>query len=138
MYRFSDRSIGHLNTCHEDLITLFTEVIKHRDCSVLCGYRDQVAQDAAFKSGMSKVEYPNSQHNVYRAMACDVVPYPIDWKDLNRFNYFAGFVLGIATRMRHCGIISHEVRWGGDWDNDGHTSDHTFTDCPHFYIVSKK
>ena len=28
------------------------------------------------------------------------------------------------------------IRWGGDWDSDGQTLDHTFFDAPHFEMVT--
>ena len=39
MPKFSQRSKDRLNTCHEDLVRLFTEVIKHYDCTILEGQR---------------------------------------------------------------------------------------------------
>ena len=47
MPSFSQRSLDRLATCHPDLNRLFTEVVKHFDCTVLCGHRGQEEQDKA-------------------------------------------------------------------------------------------
>ena len=119
MYIFSDTSHRKLNTCHPDLIRLFSEVIKHRDCKVLCGRRSKVEQDALYPK-FTKVKYPNSQHNKVPSMAIDVVPYPVDWQDIDRFREFAGFVLGIAA------MLEIKVKWGGHFK--------TFFDGPHWQV----
>jgi peptidoglycan L-alanyl-D-glutamate endopeptidase CwlK len=66
------------------------------DVTVLCGYRGQADQEAAFASGASKVHYPNSRHNVKPSAAVDLAPYPIDWKDRERFLVLRGYVLAKA------------------------------------------
>ena len=126
---FNQRSRRNLDSCDPRLIEVFDEVIKHYDCSVICGHRDKVTQDAAYHSGHSKKTWPNSKHNAKPSRAVDVVPYPIDWEDRERFAQFAGFVLGIATSK------GYNMRYGGDWDSDGYTKDHSFSDFPHFEIL---
>lgn len=129
MAAFSAKSVERLKTCHPDLQKVFAEVVKHRDCTVLCGHRSQAEQDQAVKDGMSKTPWPKSKHNSTPSMAVDVAPYPVDWKDKERFTHFAGFVLGIAATF---GI---KLRWGGDWLLDGTPSNDKFYDGPHFEIV---
>ena len=99
MPRFGSRSRKNLDTCHPDLQKVFNEVIKHVDCSIICGQRGKEDQNKAFKDGRSKVKYPNGRHNANPSKAVDVAPYPIDWDNLERFTLFAGFVLGIAKSM---------------------------------------
>jgi peptidoglycan L-alanyl-D-glutamate endopeptidase CwlK len=41
MAKFSKRSKDNLATCHEDLQTLFNEVIQYTDCIVICGHRGE-------------------------------------------------------------------------------------------------
>ena len=118
MPKYSTRSSNNLAGCHPELQKLFNEVIKWFDCSILCGYRGQEAQDRAFANGHSKLEWPNSKHNKFPSDAVDAVPYPIDWEDTERFALFAGFVMGTARQM---GI---QVKWGGLWK--------TLKDYPHF------
>ena len=129
MPKFSDKSLGILRGCHSDLIRLFQEVIKNYDCTVLCGQRTKEEQDEAFRTGKSKLEYPNSKHNKSPSMAVDVVPYPIDWKDTKRFYHFMGYVKGIADQL------DIKIRCGGDWDGDNDFKDQSFHDLPHFELL---
>tara|TARA_R100000808_G_C2148203_1_gene156312 strand:- start:1372 stop:1761 length:390 start_codon:yes stop_codon:yes gene_type:complete len=128
MPRFGVSSRKRLETCDERLQKIFNEVIKHVDCSVLCGHRGKDEQNKAYKEGKSKAKYPKGRHNRKPSLAVDVSPYPIDWKDLERQTLFAGFVLGVAKQM---GI---NLIWGNDWDGDFQTKDTNFKDYPHFEI----
>ena len=129
MAKFSRRSKDRLNTCHEDLQKVFNEVIKHVDCSVLEGHRSAVRQNKLYEEGKTKVRYPKGRHNASPSRAVDVVPYPIDWNDRERFHLFSGFVIGLARGM---GII---LRWGGDWNMNFEVDDNKFDDFPHFELV---
>tara|TARA_Y100000310_G_C20654718_1_gene801385 strand:- start:1684 stop:2076 length:393 start_codon:yes stop_codon:yes gene_type:complete len=128
MPSFGSKSRRRLNTCHPDLQKVFNRVVINFDCSVICGHRNQEGQDKAYDQGRSKVKYPNGRHNAAPSNAVDVAPYPIDWSDRERFNLFAGYVLGIAQSM---GI---NIRWGGDWDKDFQVKDNNFDDLPHFEL----
>ncbi|WP_018694422.1 M15 family metallopeptidase [Algicola sagamiensis] len=135
MPKFSIRSQERLNTCHPDLQLVFEEVVKVFDCSILCGHRDEQDQNQVFLEGKSQLKFPKSKHNTLPSMAVDVVPYPIDWKNKQRFYYFAGTVMGIAQHLYESGKITHLIRWGGDWDRDTKTDDQTFMDLPHFELI---
>ena len=128
MPRFGARSRNALHSCDERLIKVFNEVIKTVDCSVLEGHRDKTKQNKLYGEGKTKVQYPSGRHNKLPSMACDVVPYPVDWDDRERFHLFSGFVLGIASSM---GI---NLRWGGDWNQNWFVDDNKFDDFPHFEI----
>ena len=129
MPKFSEASKGKLATCHSDLQRVFEEVVTHFDCTILNGYRPELAQERMFREGLSKAHFGESPHNFRPALAVDVAPYPIDWKDRERFTFFAGQVIATARGM---GIY---LKWGGDWDRDTHLSDNRFDDFPHFEIV---
>lgn len=135
MPRFSRTSLDRLATCHPDLQVLFERVVQHFDCTILEGNRGQAAQDAAFREGKSQLRYPHGKHNGLPSMAVDVAPYPIDWNDLSRFRYFAGYVQGVAEMLRLQGEMEHAVRWGGDWDQDTELKDNRFNDLVHFELV---
>jgi len=124
MPRFSQRSQDNLSQCHTDLQVLFNEVIKWEDCTVVCGQRGEKEQNEAYEEGKSRLRYPQSKHNKIPSMAVDVVPYPIDWHNRERFLRFGGFVMGIAAHLYELGWIENRVKWGGDWE--------TFKDFPHF------
>jgi hypothetical protein len=125
---FSKRSKSRLSTCDERLQEVFTEVIKHVDCSVLEGHRSKERQNKLYDEGRTKVKYPNGRHNSSPSKAVDVTPYPVDWEDRERQTLFAGFVIGIGRSM------GYNLRWGGDWDMDFQVMDNRFDDFPHFEI----
>lgn len=129
MPEFSKQSQGRLNNCHPDLRRLFEEVVKYYDCSILAGHRGQQEQDQLYREGKSQLRFPHSNHNAMPSRAVDVVPYPVDWKDTERFAHFAGYVQCLADQM---GIA---IRWGGDWDQDGFVADERFLDMPHFELI---
>ena len=128
MARFGNKSKKHLKTCDERLQTLFSEVVKVFDCSILVGHRGEEDQNKAYADGNSQVKWPKGKHNKKPSSAVDVAPYPIDWEDRERFSYFAGFVKGVAYRL------NITLRWGGDWDGDNDLSDNNFDDLVHFEL----
>ena len=132
MYSFSKRSQRRLDSCDARLREVFEEVIKYRDCSVLEGHRDEERQNELKRQGFSKLSYPLSKHNVSPSLAVDVSPYPIDWTNLPRFTYFAGFVMGIAASK---GI---KLRWGGDWNMNNDIKDERFLDFVHFEVLGER
>lgn len=135
MPKFSRQSAAKLSTCHEDLQVLFEEVVKYFDCTIVCGHRDEQAQNDAFDKGFSKLKFPESKHNKVPGMAVDAVPYPIDWKDVQRMRHFAGWVLGIAALLYDMEVMEHRVRWGGDWNMNTQVKDQRFDDLPHFELI---
>lgn len=129
MPRFGSRSMEALGSAHPDLRRLMAECIRHYDFSVLEGHRTREEQEKALALGTTTLPWPRSKHNAFPALAVDVVPYPIDWKDHRRFYFLAGFIRGVASQM---GI---EIRQGADWDGDGQLNDQSFHDLPHVELV---
>jgi len=127
-YKYSDRSKLYLLTCCEPIQQVFNEVIKHFDCTILCGHRTEVDQERVFHDSRSKVRWPNSRHNKLPSDAIDAVPYPVDWMDRDRFHYFAGHVMAVAKSF---GI---PLIWGGDWNSNTQVKDNKFDDLPHYEI----
>lgn len=119
--------MSRLQSCHPDLIRLFSRVIQSVDCAILEGHRTRERQKELFAAGKSKTM--RSKHLSDPSMAIDVAPSPIDWNDRERFMHFAGFVRGVASEM---GIA---IRWGGDWDSDFDLADNSFDDLVHFELV---
>lgn len=139
MNKFSKTSLMRLNECHQDLITLFNEVIKEFDCTICVGHRGEADQNKAFEQGLSQKRYPNSKHNKTPSLAVDVAPYSkkignIDWNNKNLMYYFAGYVLGVAYRLKKAGKISHDIICGADWNNDRDIKDQKLIDINHFEI----
>jgi hypothetical protein len=128
MPKFGKSSKARLATCDERLQKVFNEVIKHVDCSILEGHRNEQRQNELYDQGKSKLRYPSGKHNSLPSKAVDAVPYPIDWQDIERMRAFAFFVKGVAASM---GI---NLRLGADWDGDFTCKDQSFHDLPHFEI----
>ena len=140
MPSFGRTSQTRLDTCHADWQQIMSVVIKYIDCSIFCGYRDEAGQDKAVKDGKSQTKWPDSKHNTSPSMAIDAGPYfselkNTDWKDSKAFAAFAGYVQRVAHELLEKELITHDVRWGGDWDGDGRTLDQTFNDLVHFELI---
>jgi peptidoglycan L-alanyl-D-glutamate endopeptidase CwlK len=73
MAYFSNRSQQRLETCHSDLIKIFEDVIFVRDCTIIEGRRSKGIQDEYERTGKSQLRYPDSKHNSFPSMACDVM-----------------------------------------------------------------
>lgn len=111
MYKFSEKSKEQLNTCHPLLQEICNEAIKEYDFSVLCGFRGAKAQDEAYFSGKSNARWGESAHNKKPSLAVDLAPYPIDWKDKDRFIYLARVMKDIASKK------NIQLIWGGDFQS---------------------
>jgi hypothetical protein len=132
MPAFSQLSAQRLATCDERLQRVFNEVIKERDCTIICGHRGKDEQDEAFATNKSTKRWPDSKHNKEPSLAVDAAPYfpgvKIDWTDKAAFARFAGYVERVAFEQ---GI---KLRWGGDWNDNKRTNDEKLVDMPHFEV----
>ncbi len=126
MPKFSRASAQRLATCHADIRKVCEQLIKTVDFAVTCGHRNKADQNAAYKAGNSKVQFPNSAHNSLPSKAVDLVPYPVDWNDIGRFKELAAAFMAVASLMYELGIIRSKFIWGGNWK--------TLKDYPHFEI----
>ena len=154
MTHYSSKSLTRLQTCHSDLETLMLEVDKHWANTILEGKRTIEQQRENVAKGVSKTM--NSLHLDDPSNAVDAAPDPLNWpkmhtelaellghlsaqdrrqmakhileyaKQMARWYYFGGFVLGTAAQM---GI---DIRWGGDWDGDRDIHEQNFDDLVHY------
>lgn len=126
MPSFSKTSKARLATCHPDIQKIWNEVIKEKDCIIICGARTLEEQKKAFAGGFSKLDgvTKKSEHQVSKekplSTAVDCLPYPLDWNDAKGHTEFARYVLAKAKSM---GI---SLEWGGDWKS--------FKDAPHYQL----
>ncbi|MGF2682231.1 M15 family metallopeptidase [Acinetobacter johnsonii] len=60
--------------------------------------------------------------------AVDLVPYPVNWNDLTKFDQVAKAMFAAAKEL---GV---SIRWGADWDNDGNYREKGEYDSPHFEL----
>ena len=129
MPSFSKRSLDHLETCDARIQKVLNAAIKNGpDFVVICGHRNEADQNKAFDEGKSKVRWPNGRHNTLPSKAVDIVPYPVDWNDLDRFRVLISYVLGIAE------VMGVPMRSGFDWDGDWDEKDERFRDFPHLEL----
>lgn len=120
MFNFGSRSMSRLITCHSDIQIVCHAVISHSDFTVICGRRGEEAQNEAFDTGHSRVQWPNSKHNAIEpdlSEAVDIAPWHSDmphirWGNEREFVSLAGRMLQAAE------AIGIRLRWGGDWDMD--------------------
>jgi len=126
MPEYSKSSRKKLDTCEERLQLLFNEVIKERDCIIICGARTLEEQQKAFAGGFSKLDgiKKKSKHQVDKkqpkSLAVDALPYPLNWNDVKGNTEFANFVLKKAKEL---GI---PLVWGGNWK---------MRDYPHYQLA---
>lgn len=123
--RFSRKSIDRLKTCRPELQRLMNramdtlaEAIPGEDMTILEGRRSIEQQRENVRKGVSKTLHSRHCDNPSRAV--DVAPFPVDWKNLDRFELLA---LHIKRCAKELGI---KVEWGGDWK--------TFADMPHWQV----
>lgn len=139
MPKFSRASLDKLATCEPELQRLFETVVIYFDCTVLEGERTPEQQKLNVEKGVSKtLDSKHIPKPGQRARAVDVAPYPLAFpqrnsptlvKDVARYYYFAGFVLGVAQ------ILGINIRWGGDWDSDRDIHEQNFDDLVHFELI---
>lgn len=144
MAKFGKVSQSRLDTCHPDLQKILNLVINYYDFSVLEGARTTEKQMEYFAAGKSKLDgiTKKSKHQVEDgglSMAVDIAPYPIDFgdglKSRARFYELAGYMNMASQMLIASGQITHDLRWGGDWDRDKDFSDQSFDDLPHFELI---
>jgi peptidoglycan L-alanyl-D-glutamate endopeptidase CwlK len=124
MPKFGKRSKERLRGVDARLVSVLNELVKIMDVTIIEGLRSEQRQEKLLKEGSTKTKF--SKHITGKAV--DLAPYPIDWKDRDRFHYMGGMIRGIAKQL------NVNVRWGGDWDGDGETKDNRFDDLVHVEI----
>ena len=128
MYKFSAKSLSKLNNSkvQPKIKILMYETIKTTpiDFTIIETVRTIEQQKINVAKGVSKTM--NSKHIPSKTKsgyceAVDIVPYPIDWKNIKRFILLSQHVKDTARRL---GI---KIEYGGDWK--------TLKDYPHYQLV---
>ena len=137
MPAFGTKSREVLDTVRPELVETMEIVVAEFNISCLEGRRSWARQAELLRQNKTKVGPGDSKHNppklpdgsedtAWLSNAVDVVPYPIDWKDAKRFIYMAGMIIGVGR------ALGHDLRWGGNWDEDQVIiDDQNFDDLPH-------
>lgn len=128
MFKFSARSLGNLGQAAMPLQVVMTKALALgvMDFTVICGHRNKAEQDKAFAGGFSKLKFPRSKHNSLPSLAVDVVPYPLDWNDIDAFKRLGALVKQAWASMSDAERDGFTLSWGGDWSS--------FKDYPHFEL----
>ena len=127
MYSFSVKSLNLLNhpKFSPTLRLLMLEAIKDTplDFTILETVRTLEKQKEYYAKGTTNTlksrHLPSTNSSGY-SEAADIAPYPLDWKDLNRFKKLAEHIKKKANQL---GI---PITWGGDWK--------TLVDMPHYEL----
>lgn len=111
------------------------------DCSIICGHRNKIEQDLAYKLEKSQVKWPDGMHNFIPSLAVDSVPYHdkkphIHWKDIDEMEAYKRLVFDCAKKR------GYKLRWGADWNANGIRVDkdpnERLLDGPHFELIFEK
>ena len=155
-YVLGARSLRNLERVHPQLVRVVKRAIQisSQDFMVIEGVRSKEQCWVNYGKGRSAVQCQqagvpakyaqpqaakvtwlrdplNSKHCIQSdgfGHAVDLVPYPIDWNDLKKFDAIAA---AMKQAAKECGV---PVRWGADWDNDGKPRERGETDSPHFEL----
>lgn len=127
MYSFSVKSLNLINNpkFSPTLRLLLMEAIKDSplDFTITETVRTLERQKELYTAGKSRTlksrHIPQTNISGY-AEAVDIAPYPIDYKDLNRFKKLSEHIKKKANQL---GI---PITWGGDWKS--------LVDMPHYEI----
>lgn len=136
---YSAHSSTVLAMAHPDLQKIFNEVIRWYDNTVAVSYITKAQAEDDFNKGLSHIHYP-TKHNTKPSIAVDVYPYingTVSF-DLKQGLNFGGYVMAVANRMHEDGLITHVVRWGGDWNGNHDVNDNSFEDTGHFELIPKE
>jgi peptidoglycan L-alanyl-D-glutamate endopeptidase CwlK len=120
-YKLGSRSLQNLSGVHPDLVAVVNKAIQITgvDFTVIEGVRNINRQRELVRKGASKTM--NSRHLTGHAV--DMVPWPVDWNDLERFEVVSEAMKKAAEEL------DIPIVWGGDWKS--------FYDGPHFELNRK-
>jgi|TARA_R110002153_G_scaffold17350_2_gene60205 peptidoglycan L-alanyl-D-glutamate endopeptidase CwlK len=120
-YVLGARSLGSLSGVHPDMVAVVKRAIEITgvDFTVIEGLRTVERQRTLLNDGKSTTM--NSRHITGHAV--DMVPWPVDWNDLERFEVMSKAMKTAAEEL------NIPIVWGGDWKS--------FYDAPHFELDRK-
>lgn len=133
-YKLGTRSKNNLKGVHPDLVKVVEKAIglTTQDFTVIEGVRTTKRQQELYAQGrtapgnivtnadgVKKKSNHQAKADGY-GHAVDIVPYPVDWDSISKFDNIA-----VAMKLAAC-ELGVDIVWGGDWKN--------FKDYPHFEL----
>lgn len=150
MNQFSNTSKERLATAHPDLIRIMEAALQLSpvDFGIAYGYRSPQKQMELYQQGrttpgpiVTNIDgvKTKSKHNEYPSHAVDIFAFvngKASWEEKDLV-FLGGIIIATAKLLKQAGKITHDIRWGGNWDGDGIIiTDQNFQDLPHFEIIT--
>ena len=139
MHTLSNRSLIQYQTLHPDLQRIIDVALKCSDVDfvIVEGHRPVSRQQELFKQGLSKIDgvKTKGKHNYNPSMAFDFCVAGTDIYDRDHMMYLIGVFTSIGKCLKFSGDITHNVRSGANWDQDGILiKGQKLVDLPHIEI----
>jgi hypothetical protein len=142
MWGYGSGSQAKLDTAHPEQQAVFDLYRQWQlfEITIVHGWRGEAVQNQAFAEGNSGKQWPDSKHNILDAQgeplsdAVDFAPWcfvpklggmGIPWDDTHAFAIIGGILLAASRELKY------NMRYGGDWDMDGLTTDQRLMDWGH-------
>ena len=132
-FKLGKTSLARLQGVDETLVNVVKRAIEisEVDFTVLEGVRTLERQRELYAQGRTapgKIVTWTMKSRHIEGKAVDLVPYPLDWNDLEKFNKIKDAMFQAAREL------DVNLRWGDDWDGDGKYREKGEYDSPHFEI----
>lgn len=132
-FKLGKTSLARLQGVDETLVNVVKRAIEisEVDFTVMEGVRTLERQRELYAQGRTapgKIVTWTMKSKHIEGKAVDLVPYPLDWNDLEKFNKIKDAMFQAAKEL------DVNLRWGADWDSDGNYREKGEYDSPHFEI----
>lgn len=133
MFTLGKTSLARLKGVDETLVNVVKRAIElsEVDFTVLEGVRTLQRQTELYNQGRTtpgKIVTWTMKSKHIDGKAVDLVPYPLDWNDLAKFDKIKDAMFKAAKEQ------DVNLRWGADWNSNGEYREKGETDSPHFEI----
>lgn len=138
-FSFSKRSLDNLKDVHPYLVGIVVNALRNTttiEFTVIEGVRTIERQQELLKKGTT--ETLNSKHCIQSTgfgHAVDLLPYLPGVPSDEIWNKKDAFKSVSDAMFKSEEMLYLKIRWGGDWNQNGHSDDESFYDGPHFEIL---
>ena len=132
-FKLGKTSLARLQGVDETLVNVVKRAIEisEVDFTVMEGVRTLERQRELYAQGRTapgKIVTWTMKSKHIEGKAVDLVPYPLDWNDLEKFNKIKDAMFQAAKEL------DVNLRWGADWNGNGEYREKGEYDSPHFEI----